>query len=175
MTALPSRTRCRICCRTRSRSESRAVRGNRGKVITILMKTWLTVPAGLEALRERGVEPVPGTERQRPDCPSLGHGVGCLSLLERRRRLHGKAPPTSGSGHRRSDPASGPGTVRGTANRITSRPDGSSARSSIGASWPRPGTKVFMGPGVDPRFETPGLSPGCWKRLFEPAQTGLLP
>ena len=34
---------------------SRAVRGNRGKVITILMKTWLTVPAGLEALRDEGL------------------------------------------------------------------------------------------------------------------------
>ena len=34
---------------------SRAVRGNRVKVITILMKTWLTVPAGLEALRDEGL------------------------------------------------------------------------------------------------------------------------
>ena len=34
---------------------SRAVRGNRGKVITILMKTWLTVPVGLEPLRNEGL------------------------------------------------------------------------------------------------------------------------
>ena len=34
---------------------SQAVRGNRGKVVSILMKTWLTVPAGLEALRDDGL------------------------------------------------------------------------------------------------------------------------
>jgi hypothetical protein len=32
-----------------------AVRGNREKVITILMKTWLTVPRGLEKLRDEGL------------------------------------------------------------------------------------------------------------------------
>jgi len=32
-----------------------AVRGNREKVITILLKTWLTVPRGLEALRDEGL------------------------------------------------------------------------------------------------------------------------
>ena len=34
---------------------SDAVRGTRGKVISILMKTWLTVPAGLEPLRDEGL------------------------------------------------------------------------------------------------------------------------
>ena len=34
---------------------SDAVRGNRGKVITILMKTWLTVPFGMEPLRDEGL------------------------------------------------------------------------------------------------------------------------
>ena len=34
---------------------SQAVRGNRGKVISILMKTWLTVPTGLETLRDEGL------------------------------------------------------------------------------------------------------------------------
>ena len=34
---------------------SDAVRGNRGKVISILMKTWLTVPVGLEPLRNEGL------------------------------------------------------------------------------------------------------------------------
>jgi len=33
-----------------------AVRGNREKAITILMKTWLTVPSGLEALRNEGLK-----------------------------------------------------------------------------------------------------------------------
>ena len=32
-----------------------AVRGNREKIITILMKTWLSVPRGLEALRDDGL------------------------------------------------------------------------------------------------------------------------
>lgn len=34
---------------------SQAVRGNRGKVISILMKIWLTVPAGLDPLRDEGL------------------------------------------------------------------------------------------------------------------------
>jgi len=33
-----------------------AIRGNREKVITILMKTWLTVPRGIEALRDEGLQ-----------------------------------------------------------------------------------------------------------------------
>ena len=33
-----------------------AVRGNREKIITILLKTWLTVPGGLEPLRDGGLE-----------------------------------------------------------------------------------------------------------------------
>ena len=33
-----------------------AIRGNREKAITILMKTWLTVPRGLEALRDEGLQ-----------------------------------------------------------------------------------------------------------------------
>jgi hypothetical protein len=33
-----------------------AVRGNREKAITILMKTWLTVPSELEALRDEGLK-----------------------------------------------------------------------------------------------------------------------
>jgi hypothetical protein len=36
--------------------EGQAIRGNREKVITILMKTWLTVPRGLEALRDEGLQ-----------------------------------------------------------------------------------------------------------------------
>ena len=34
---------------------SQAIRGNRNKMITILMKTWLTVPGGLERLRDEGL------------------------------------------------------------------------------------------------------------------------
>ena len=33
-----------------------AVRGNREKVITILLKTWITVPPGLEKLRDEGLK-----------------------------------------------------------------------------------------------------------------------
>ena len=33
-----------------------AVRGNREKVITILLKTWFTVPGGLEKLRDVGLD-----------------------------------------------------------------------------------------------------------------------
>ena len=43
-----------------------AVRGNREKAITILMKTWLTVPSGLEALRNEGLkilQRLPGKDR----------------------------------------------------------------------------------------------------------------
>lgn len=35
---------------------SQAKRGNREKIITILLKTWLTVPKELEALRDEGLE-----------------------------------------------------------------------------------------------------------------------
>ena len=35
--------------------DGQAVRGNREKMITILIKTWLTVPDGLEALRDEGL------------------------------------------------------------------------------------------------------------------------
>ena len=38
----------------------RSVRGNREKVITILLKTWLTVPRELEKLRDEGLEILQG-------------------------------------------------------------------------------------------------------------------
>ncbi len=41
-----------------------AIRGNREKVITILMKTWLTVPHGLEALRDEGLQIHQGLPRK---------------------------------------------------------------------------------------------------------------
>ena len=41
-----------------------AVRGNREKAITILMKTWLTVPSGLEALRDEGLKILQGLPRK---------------------------------------------------------------------------------------------------------------
>ena len=41
-----------------------AMRGNREKVITILMKTWLTVPRELEALRNEGLEKLQGLPRK---------------------------------------------------------------------------------------------------------------
>ena len=40
-----------------------AVRGNREKIITILMKTWLNVPRGLEPLRDEGLELLRGLDR----------------------------------------------------------------------------------------------------------------
>ena len=40
-----------------------AERGNREKIITILLKTWLTVPVGLEALRDDGLELFKRAER----------------------------------------------------------------------------------------------------------------
>lgn len=40
-----------------------AVRGNREKIITILMKTWLNVPRGLEALRDDGLDLLRGLDR----------------------------------------------------------------------------------------------------------------
>ena len=36
--------------------DGQSARGNREKVITILMKTWLTVPRGLETLRDEGLQ-----------------------------------------------------------------------------------------------------------------------
>ena len=42
---------------------SQAVRGNREKIITILMKTWLNVPRGLEALRDDGLDLLRGLDR----------------------------------------------------------------------------------------------------------------
>jgi len=41
-----------------------AIRGNREKAITILMKTWLTVPRGLEALRDGGLQIQQGLPRK---------------------------------------------------------------------------------------------------------------
>ena len=41
----------------------RAVRGNREKIITILMKTWLNVPRGLEPLRDEGLDLLRGLDR----------------------------------------------------------------------------------------------------------------
>lgn len=46
---------------------SQAVRGNRGKVISILMKTWLTVPAGLERLRDEGLKLLRGLTGSQTD------------------------------------------------------------------------------------------------------------
>ena len=41
-----------------------AVRGNREKAITILMKTWITVPRGLEVLRDEGLKILQGLPRK---------------------------------------------------------------------------------------------------------------
>lgn len=41
-----------------------SVRGNREKVITILLKTWLTVPRQLEELRDEGLEILKGLPRK---------------------------------------------------------------------------------------------------------------
>ena len=41
-----------------------SVRGNREKVITILLKTWLTVPRELEQLRDEGLQILQGLARQ---------------------------------------------------------------------------------------------------------------
>jgi len=41
-----------------------AVRGNREKIITILLKTWLTAPRGLETLRDVGLEILQGLSRK---------------------------------------------------------------------------------------------------------------
>ena len=41
-----------------------SVRGNREKVITILLKTWLTVPRELEKLRDEGLEILQGLPRK---------------------------------------------------------------------------------------------------------------
>ncbi len=41
-----------------------AVRGNREKVITILLKTWLTVPSELKALRDKGLNILQGLPRK---------------------------------------------------------------------------------------------------------------
>ena len=42
----------------------KSVRGNREKVITILLKTWLTVPRQLEKLRDEGLEILQGLPRK---------------------------------------------------------------------------------------------------------------
>jgi len=42
----------------------RTVRGNREKVITILLKTWLSVPRGLETLRNEGLDILQGLNRK---------------------------------------------------------------------------------------------------------------
>ena len=42
----------------------KSVRGNREKIITILLKTWLTVPRELEKLRDEGLEILQGLPRK---------------------------------------------------------------------------------------------------------------
>ena len=42
----------------------KSVRGNREKVITILLKTWFTVPSDLEILRDEGLEILQGLSRK---------------------------------------------------------------------------------------------------------------
>jgi hypothetical protein len=44
--------------------DGHAVRGNREKAITILMKIWITVPHGLEALRDDGLQILPALLRK---------------------------------------------------------------------------------------------------------------
>ena len=44
--------------------DGQAVRGNREKIITILLKTWLIVPSGLEELRDEGLSLLQGTNRK---------------------------------------------------------------------------------------------------------------
>jgi len=43
----------------------KAIRGNREKIITILMKIWFTVPRGLEALRDEGLQIHQGLPRKK--------------------------------------------------------------------------------------------------------------
>lgn len=45
-------------------SGGQSARGNRDKVITILMKTWLTVPSELTDLRDEGLEFLKGSQRE---------------------------------------------------------------------------------------------------------------
>ena len=61
-----------------------ADRGNREKIITILMKVWLNVPRELEAFRNDGLEIVKRFPNS-PDRCSLGDGRGGLSVLVGRR------------------------------------------------------------------------------------------
>ena len=42
----------------------RSIRGNREKIITILLKTWLAVPRELEQLRDEGLEILQGLPRK---------------------------------------------------------------------------------------------------------------
>jgi hypothetical protein len=54
-----------------------AVRGNREKIITILLKTWLTVPVGLELLRDTGLDLI----KRLPRCDHMVVHWGMVSAV----------------------------------------------------------------------------------------------
>lgn len=54
-----------------------AVRGNREKIITILLKTWLTVPSGLESLRDTGLD----LFKRLPQCDHMAIHWGMVSAV----------------------------------------------------------------------------------------------
>ena len=63
-----------------------AVRGGREKVITILLKTWLTVPRELEALRDEGLDIFQRLPRKERTVIHWGMVLGSLSVLGCNRR-----------------------------------------------------------------------------------------
>ena len=92
----------------------KSVRGNREKAITILLKTWLTVPRELDKLRDEGLEILQDLRRQRPNCCSLGYGAGSLSLLGHGCRAHRQALATSRNSRGSACSATGQGEIRRT-------------------------------------------------------------
>ena len=99
-----------------------AVRSNRGKIITILLKTWVTVPREREKLRDEGLVMLQRLPRKDGIAVHWGMVAGSLSLLGRGRRLHRQALAASGNGSGGAGSATDQGAIRRTRNRITSRP-----------------------------------------------------
>ena len=111
-----------------------AIRGNREKIITILMKVWLNAPPELDSLRMRrlGTAQAPSSNRP-PRCP-LGDGYGGLPFLGPRGQSSRPPFETSRLCGGSTRPAPDERAIRGTGNRIESSPPDTAFFSGLGSS-----------------------------------------
>ncbi len=75
---------------------STAERGSREKTITLLLKTWVRVPAPLRTLRDEGIHLLQGIRRSVEAPNALGHDNGRLSVLASSCRCNWPSVPAPG-------------------------------------------------------------------------------